>query len=188
MSVRNLLLVALFATGLSGCPRSQPITVEFPANADWEFEYFDASGEQLGFGRAVVGVDADGHGFTMNITENAFGDRAVIHGMIHDEATEAGIPFTARGNWFMGEPYRFSGNMRTDLTGMNGCALAYPEDMDVERLTIDLTIDPTHCRATPPEGGSDVIVEELFFWRVRAPAEKPDGHPTGKRTNHEVSI
>jgi hypothetical protein len=169
------IVIALIAMvfGLSGCPRSQPITVEFPADADWEFEYFDHRGEQLGFGRAKVTIGAGGGEFTMKITENAFGDRAVIRGLlIREDAENDRIRFNGEGSWFMGEPYRFHGQMPDDLSGMVSCGLAWPGEVDVEQVTIEPT-----CRANIPNGMPDEAAEEIFLWRVRSPGEPRNENP-----------
>jgi len=166
---------------LISCPVSQEITVEFPKNANWHFEYYDVLGENLGFGKAVVEFDDDNRWFNMTLTENAFGDKALVRGKIMRRwSDEEGIPFRATGTWFAGEEFRFEGAFNLTLTGTLNCSIAYARSIrwDVRRLSFDLK----ECRVLFPEDDPDdddkdeeaveedparEYVDTLFTWKAQ---------------------
>jgi hypothetical protein len=167
-------LVALaMVSVLTGCPISQEIKIKFPRNANWHFEYNDAVGEDLGFGKAEFDVDLDARAFTMTITENAFGDKAEIRGLFIDSADDAGrIPFDAKGKWFDGESYRMTGAFNDRLTGTLNCAIAYKESIH-ERIG-GLRVDFEACRILTTDGTGTIndskvdedLLNGLFFFKA----------------------
>lgn len=189
----RIVLLATVALLVAGCPISQEIIVEFPLNANWSFEYYDALGEYLGFGKAVVEFNEEDGSFKMTITENAFGDQAIIVGDIwRRKATAQSIPFRATGTWFTGEEFRFEGAFDGQLQGILHCSVAYarPIRWRVRRLNYD----PQRCTIDWLDGDEEVAaadrkalirenaeeyLENLFLWKalrtVQAPAEPGTG-------------
>ena len=158
---------------VAGCPISQEIKVKFPKDANWHFDYNDAVGEYLGFGKAEFSVDMNEGSFTMTITENAFGDKAVMRGWLIDSADTVGrIPFEARGKWFDGEDYRMEGAFNDRLTGTLNCAIACKESI-YERID-GLRIDFEACRVQVSGGSDDMssgsldeaLLNGLFFFKA----------------------
>jgi hypothetical protein len=66
----------------SSCVTSQEIIISYPENANWNFIYYDASGVNLGDGKAMITVDKEDYTFTISLTESAFGDTAEFKGTI----------------------------------------------------------------------------------------------------------
>ena len=121
----------------SSCAVSQPIVVVFPSEADWHFEYSDAMGVHLGFGKAQVGFYQDGGSFTINVTESAFGDTARLSGDLSAIGSEGqalplqgSLPFRARGTWFTGERFVFEGAFDRQLSRILDCSVAYLDSHD----------------------------------------------------------
>lgn len=161
--IRRLALIPLLLA--AGCLISQPITVTYPADAAWTFAYRDALGEPLGGGRATVRFSDDGAGLRVDLTEEAFGDRARLEGRLLRQPTEDDpwAPFTAEGRWFTGEAFVFSGCVNRAAGRIAPGAAAYLAAQRAMFQGHPLIKDP--CRRDKPvKRFAEEQVDRVFTW------------------------
>ncbi|MFW5800322.1 MAG: hypothetical protein ACOCV8_05870 [Spirochaetota bacterium] len=131
----SILLISLF---ILSCVTSEEIIISYPEEADWHFEYYDAIGEYIGEGKAVMEYDSDTNQFIFTIKESVFGDEAVINGQImNEEITEDTdlLSFNGTGNWFMQDNFAFTGTFElseNSPTKIYDGSAAYSQDIKNE--------------------------------------------------------
>ncbi len=108
----------------SSCVTSQEIIISYPENANWNFIYYDASGVNLGDGKAMITVDKEDYTFTISLTESAFGDTAEFKGT---------IDFTA----ILDGSVAYSVELEEDVQDILSTLITYREELNT-RIAISL--------------------------------------------------
>lgn len=179
------LSLALAGLALGACI-SQPIVISYPADANWHFEYHDAVGEYLGYGKAKLSFQPESRSFVMTIGENAFGDEAMLRGTVGEARQGATrVPFTAGGTWFNGERFGFAGDFNLEMNRILDCSVAWQES---ERTALGASLGVlSACRAAvaspPVDAGElerriatarklgEMFLERAFTFRAQRAAD-----------------
>ena len=150
--------LAFSALALGSCI-SQPILISFPTDANWHFEYHDAVGEYLGFGKAKLSFQPESRSFVMTIVENAFGDTATLYGTVGEAQQGATrVPFTAVGTWFTGERFGFAGDFNLEMNRILDCSAAW---LETERQAIGASLSVLDACRAAIAGAADPDVEAI---------------------------
>jgi hypothetical protein len=129
------IIIILIFISISFCITSQEIVIEYPEDADWTFSYFDAGGIHIGDGKAQIEFNAEEKKFNITLTEEAFGDTALIKGTIGEYNQETDTyNFTGEGEWFLGENFKYIGEFNSDFNVIYNGSIAYSISLDQEEL------------------------------------------------------
>ncbi len=130
-SILISITLMVFTVMFLSCVTSQEIIISYPENANWNFIYYDASGINLGDGKAIITVDKKDYTFTISLTESAFGDTAEFKGSLDPIDNQKDIiTFKGVGKWFLGEDYYFEGAFNKDFTSILDGSVAYSVEIE----------------------------------------------------------